>query len=116
MIQRYGLDFGTSNSAIAMLNGGGVRVFPIDPTAPNPAVASSVLFIDKNGGSYVGAEAIQQYVERNTGREIQRRRVSTGKTVETFYGEEFVQFDADVDLPGRFFQAIKSFLADESFD
>ena len=78
--------------------------------------ASSVLFIDRAGTSFIGAEAIDIFVERNTGREIQRRRVTLGQLIETAYGAEIVQFDADVDVPGRFFQAIKSFLADESFE
>lgn len=112
----YGLDFGTSNSAIAAFQNGGVILAPIDPTAANPQVASSVLFIDRAGNSFVGAEAIQVFVERNTGREIQRKRVTSGQLIDTAYGQEWVQFDADVDVPGRFFQAIKSFLPDEAFE
>lgn len=116
MIPRYGLDFGTSNSAIALAQNGAVKIFPIDARAANPAIASSVLFIDRAGNSFIGAEAIEVFVARNTGREIQRKRVSTGQVIETVFGEEYVQFDADVDVPGRFFQAIKSFLADEAFE
>lgn len=116
MKQRYGLDFGTSNSAIALAQNGAVKIFPIDVRAANPTIASSVLFIDRAGNSFIGAEAIEVFVARNTGREIQRKRVSTGQLIETVFGEEYVQFDADVDVPGRFFQAIKSFLADEAFE
>jgi hypothetical chaperone protein len=116
MTHCYGLDFGTSNSAIAAPHNGAVTLYPIDPRAANPNVASSVLFIDREGKSFVGAEAIDVFVERNTGREIQRKRVSSGQIIETAYGQELVQFDADVDAPGRFFQSIKSFLADESFE
>lgn len=112
----YGLDFGTSNSAIATVENGAVRLFAVDPEAANPTVASSVLFIDRAGNRYVGAEAIRLFVERNTGREIQRRRVTSGQLIETVFGQELVQFDADVDVPGRFFQAMKSFLADASFE
>ena len=32
---RFGLDFGTSNSAIAIWDGTGVRLLPIDPIAPD---------------------------------------------------------------------------------
>ncbi|OQY97223.1 MAG: hypothetical protein B6D41_03965 [Chloroflexi bacterium UTCFX4] len=116
MPQRYGLDFGTSNSAIALAQNGAVKIFPIDARAANPTIASSVLFIDRAGDSFIGAEAIEVFVARNTGREIQRKRVSTGQLIETVFGEEYVTFDADVDVPGRFFQAIKSFLADEAFE
>ncbi len=116
MTHRYGLDFGTSNSAIALAQNGAVKIFPIDAHAENPTVASSVLFIDRAGNSFIGAEAIEVFVERNTGREIQRKRVSSGQLIETVFGQEYVTFDADVDAPGRFFQAIKSFLADDAFE
>lgn len=116
MTSTYGLDFGTSNSAIATFQDGVVQLAPIDPTAANPQVASSVLFIDRAGNSFVGAEAVEVFVERNTGREITRKRVTSGQLIDTAYGQEWVQFDADVDVPGRFFQAIKSFLADEAFE
>lgn len=95
---------------------GRVLLFPIDARAPNPGVASSVLFIDRAGNTFFGAEAVEVFVERNTGREIQRKRVSSGQLIDTAYGQEWVQFDADVDAPGRFFQAIKSFLPDDSFE
>jgi hypothetical chaperone protein len=113
---RYGLDFGTSNSAIAITENGAARLLPIDPLAPNPGVAPSVLFITREGDAYIGGEAIQKFVALNTGREIVKTRVNTGKIVNTFYGDEWVQFDADVALPGRFFQSLKSFLRDDSFD
>ncbi len=116
MTHAYGFDFGTSNSAIAAPHNGAVTLYAIDPHAANPNVASSVLFIDRAGNSFVGAEAVREFVERNTGREILRKRVSSGQMIETAFGQEYVQFDADVDVPGRFFQAIKAFLADESFE
>jgi len=116
MDERYGLDFGTSNSSIAIAQDGAVRVLPVDPSSANPGVTSSVLFVDNKGNASVGSEAIRNFVEKNTGRKIVRRRVSSGKTIETTFGEEFVQFDADVDLPGRFFQAIKSSLPNELYE
>ncbi|MBI5879524.1 MAG: Hsp70 family protein [Chloroflexi bacterium] len=113
---RYGLDFGTSNSAIALAGIGAARVLPIDPAAPDPVVAPTVLFITREGDGLIGHEAIRAFVTRNAGREIVRKRVNTGQIISTHYGDEFVQFDADVDAPGRFFQSLKSFLRDESFD
>ena len=35
---RYGLDFGTSNSAIGIAENGRARLLPVDPLAPNPVV------------------------------------------------------------------------------
>lgn len=115
MDEVYGLDFGTSNSSIAILQHGYVRALPVDPAASNPAVTSSVLYVDDRGGSFIGAEAVRLFVEKNTGRLIIRRRVSSGKLVDTHYGQEYLQTDADADLPGRFFQAIKSSLPNDSY-
>jgi hypothetical chaperone protein len=112
----YGVDFGTSNSSIALVQPGGVHVLPVDPGAANPAVASSVLYIDRSSRSYIGSEAINLFVQNNTGREIVRKRVSSGEIIETVFGDEYVQFDVDVDIPGRFFQALKTFLKDDSFE
>ena len=117
---RYGLDFGTSNSAIGFAQNGRARLLPVDPLAPNPAVTPTVLFVEREGGLHIGTEAIEQFVARNAGREIVRKRVNTGKVIEQFYNESrhifMAKFDADVNLPGRFFQAIKSFLRDEAFE
>src|ERR1051325_10984041 len=112
----YGLDFGTSNSSIAIANGSAVTVLPIDPTAPNQKVASSVLYVEKNGHDFIGAEAIRKFVEQNTGREVRRQRVATGEIIQTVLGDEWVQFDVDLNLPGRFFQALKTYLKSESFE
>ncbi len=116
MRERYGLDFGTSNSSIAIHRNGGVQVLPVDPSSVNPRLASSVLFVDRQGQSWIGAEAIKVFVERNSGREIVRKRVSSGKIIETVFGDEYVTFDADTTIPGRFFQAIKTFLRDQSYE
>src|SRR6266571_5576778 len=107
---RYGLDFGTSNSAIAIADQGVARLLPIDPLAPNPAVTPSVLFVERDdGASYIGVEAIELFVALNSGREIVKTRVNTGKVIENFYNEMrqifIAKFDADLDLPGRFFQS-----------
>jgi hypothetical chaperone protein len=72
--------------------------------------------MDDKGQSFFGSEAIRLFVEKNTGRQIVRRRVTSGKLVNTYYGDELVQFDADVDIPGRFFQAIKSSLPNRLFE
>jgi len=112
----YGLDFGTSNSSIAIANGNIVTVLPIDPTAGNQKVASSVLYVEKSGQDFIGAEAIQKFVEQNTGREIKRQRVATGEIIQTVLGDEWVQFDVDLNPPGRFFQSLKTYLKTESFE
>ena len=116
MASAYGLDFGTSNSSIATADAGRTHVLPVDAGAANPQVVSSVLYVDRQGGVSIGAEAVRDFVEQNRNREIKKRTIASGRTVETELGEEMLRIEADVDLPGRFFQSTKSFLKDESFE
>src|SRR5689334_6540321 len=64
-----GLDFGTSNSALALPDG---RVLPLDASADNPRLFRSVLFFpDEERTTYVAAEAIARYLDDPSGRFIQ---------------------------------------------
>lgn len=113
---RYGLDFGTSNSSIAIFRNGQVELIPVDPLSPNPTTMRTLLFIEANGKAHIGEDAVATFVERNVGREIVRSRVVIPKIIETVFGDEYVQFDADTEIPGRFFQALKSSLKDDLYE
>ena len=64
-----GLDFGTSNSAVALPSG---EVLRIDPGALNPALFRTVLFFPEDTAEVLaGQEAIARYEEDNAGRFIQ---------------------------------------------
>ena len=64
-----GLDFGTSNSAVALPSG---QVLPIDPGALSPRLFRSVLFFPEEGrASLAGHAAIEEYLHRSEGRFIQ---------------------------------------------
>ena len=64
-----GVDFGTSNSALALPSG---EVLRIDPAAELPKMLRSVLFFpEAERRSYVGAEAIRLYLDEGAGRFIQ---------------------------------------------
>lgn len=64
-----GLDFGTSNSAVALPDG---RVLAIDPRAEASKLFRSVLYFpEETRESYAGAEAIELYLEEVSGRFIQ---------------------------------------------
>ena len=63
----YAIDFGTSNSLLAAANG--ERVFepiPLDPAAPDRTILRSILCFPDSGGSYVGVEALRQFVEHGS--------------------------------------------------
>ena len=117
MDEKYGLDFGTSNSSIAILQHGYLRALPVDPSALNPAVTSfrscsSIIAV-------VPSSARKRSVcswRRTPGARSSASGVSSGKLVDTDYGPEHVQFDADVDMPGRFFQAIKILPSQRMFE
>ncbi|MDB4968070.1 MAG: heat shock protein Hsp70 family [Myxococcales bacterium] len=64
-----GLDFGTSNSTVALPSG---EALPIDPTAPSPRLFRSVLFFPEEVKTILaGNAAIEEYLERSDGRFIQ---------------------------------------------
>src|SRR4051794_40606658 len=69
---RVGIDFGTANSAAAIVEGGGVRVVPVDPFADDPRLLRSVIFFPAEGAEVlVGGEAIARYLEEIDGRFLQ---------------------------------------------
>ncbi len=64
-----GLDFGTSNTALALPNG---AIVPIDPAATEPTLFRSVIFFPEDTKETLfGGEAIARYLEENAGRFIQ---------------------------------------------
>ena len=58
----FGLDFGTSNSVLAVASNGAVQVADIDPKSESPQVLKSVIFFDEEGRVFVGHDAIDQYL------------------------------------------------------
>jgi hypothetical chaperone protein len=64
-----GIDFGTSNSAVALPSG---EVLPIDAVAPDPRLFRSVLFFpDGQRDVLAGENAIVEYLDNGEGRFIQ---------------------------------------------
>ena len=111
---RFGLDFGTSNSALAIFDGASVRLLPIDPVGGD--TMPSVLYVRRDGTTAVGHPAIASFLADNRDRGTVRREfkplgitmVSSNprqKTVEAM-------ILTDVSSPGRFFQSLKTFLGD----
>jgi hypothetical chaperone protein len=112
--RRFGLDFGTSNSAVAMSDGATVQLLPIDPIGGD--TLPSVLYVRRDGTVQIGHPAIQAFLADNLARGPIKREfkllgitmVSSNprqKTVEA-------RILADVSSPGRFFQSLKTFLGD----
>jgi hypothetical chaperone protein len=110
---RFGLDFGTSNTSLAVSDGESARVLPIDEVAG--ATMPTILYVRRDGSSLVGRAAIDAYLTDERSRGPVRRQVKllgirmassdnkTSRPVEA-------HILADVDAPGRLFQSLKSFL------
>jgi hypothetical chaperone protein len=112
---RFGLDFGTSNSALAVHDGRDVRLLPIDPIAGD--TLPSVLYVRRDGEVSIGHPAIQAFLADNRDRgPVKRefrllgiRMASSDKEQPTVEAHILT----DVASPGRFFQSLKTFLGDE---
>ena len=113
-----GIDFGTSNSSVAVYDGRAVRLLDLDVHAKDPRVMRSLLYIPRDGEIVSGQQALDLYTEQNTGREVRMERRYLREVKMTFSDMEVVK-DAyamvDVNEPGRLFQSLKRFLAVTSF-
>ena len=113
---RFGLDFGTSNTSLAVWDGTRSEVLPLDPLAG--VAMPTVLYVRRDGTSLVGRPGIEAYLEDNRTRgPIKREFVSLGVKLESSNKYQRGPVEAliltDVASPGRLFQALKSFLGDK---
>jgi hypothetical chaperone protein len=111
---RFGLDFGTSNTSVAVWDGDRSTVLPIDPLAG--AAMPTVLYVRRDGSSIVGRQAIDAYLADNRQRgPVTREFKPLGVKMESSNPRqktvEAVIY-TDTSSPGRLFQALKTFLGD----
>ena len=109
---RFGLDFGTSNTSLAVSDGSGVRLLPIDEIAGE--TMPTILYVRRDRSALVGRPAIEGYLadERTRG-PVKRQVKLLGFKMESsnpFQKPVEANILADVDAPGRLFQSLKSFL------
>ena len=129
-----GIDFGTSNSSVALVEDGAVRVLPIDPLNDSPTSLPSLLYISRDGEEIVGRAAADTFIERNVDREVLVRAVELGVHIDGYVGGEMdnefgaVRKEGDemteavtaramveVNSPGRLFQSLKTSLRMREF-
>lgn len=114
-----GMDFGTTNSGMAVYDGRAVRLLPIDPANTNPAVARSALYITNDQSVAIGRGAVTRYFEQNLGRPIRLERVWVGEIEMVF--AELPAFIRDVYAwvdalsPGRLFLSFKTALREAHY-
>jgi molecular chaperone DnaK (HSP70) len=71
------MDFGTTNSGMAVYDGKGLQLIPLDPSNHNPHVARTALYITNDSYVHIGRGATDKYYEQNLNRpsHIERVRV-----------------------------------------
>ncbi|MGI8586684.1 MAG: Hsp70 family protein [Chloroflexia bacterium] len=107
---RLGIDFGTSNTSVALFDGRRVTLFPIDPANYAPQTCRSLLYMRRVGGRFIGKEALKTYFADNTDRPHRWVRQVVGRHE---YVSEFTKvgnfyLDVDEAEPGRFFESLKT--------
>jgi hypothetical chaperone protein len=119
MGRRVGIDFGTSNSGVAVSDGRQVRVLPLDPKNPAPEVVKSILYITRDYKVTIGQEAVELYYKHNINRPRRFVRKRAGELeyrgADVFYVTD-VYVTVDELQPGRLLQYIKTALRSQDYN
>ena len=118
MSLKVGIDFGTSNSGVAIYRNGKVELLPIDRQNVLPEVVKTVLYITREYQTYIGQEAIAQYYRNNVNRQRRYVRQWAGE-IDYVGGElEYVRdmyVYVDELKPGRLMQYLKTALRKDGY-
>lgn len=118
MSVKVGIDFGTSNSGVALYDGQRVRLLPVDPKNAIPEVIKTVLYITKDYRAMIGQEAVEAYYRDNVNR--QRRFVKQWAGEIDVYGGD-MHYVRDIFVyvdelkPGRLLQYLKTALRKDGY-
>lgn len=118
MTLKVGLDFGTSNSGVAVYDGQRVKLLPLDPKSVLPEVVKTVLYITRDYRSSIGQEAVESYYRDNVNR--QRRYVKQWageidvRGADMHYVRDIYVY-VDELQPGRLLQYLKTILRIEKY-
>lgn len=118
MSVKVGIDFGTSNSGVALYDGQRVRLLPVDPKNVIPEVIKTVLYITKDYRATIGQEAVEAYYRDNVNR--QRRFVKQWAGEIDVYGGD-MHYVRDIFVyvdelkPGRLLQYLKTALRKDGY-
>ncbi|MFZ0533563.1 MAG: Hsp70 family protein [Anaerolineales bacterium] len=113
-----GIDFGTSNSGVAIYQGNRVQVLPIDSKNIVPEVVKTILYITQDFKHFIGQEAVELYYKHNINR--QRRFVKKWSGEIDYRGSDMhyvrdIYVYVDELQPGRMMQFIKTALRSEKY-
>ncbi len=111
-----GMDFGTTNSGMAVFDGDKVKILPLDPSNTNPSVLRTALYITNEQAVHIGRSAVDHYYEHNIGRIVKTRKVWIGE-IEVYAEDLYYVTDAyawiDISEPGRLLLSVKTRLREE---
>jgi hypothetical chaperone protein len=111
---RIGMDFGTTNSGVAVYDGDQVYVLPLDPVTQSNTLRS-VVYLTRHHELYIGQDAINRYNDQNINRERRMVRKQVGRVEMEFAEVGNISTDVHVMVdeldPGRLMHSLKSALA-----
>lgn len=115
---KVGIDFGTSNSGVALYDGQRVKLLPVDPKNVLPEVIKTVMYITRDYRTSIGQEAVENYYRDNVNR--QRRFVKQWAGEIDVYGSDMhyvrdIYVYVDELQPGRLLQYLKTILRKEKY-
>jgi len=115
-----GLDFGTTNSTLAVFDGERISYIDIDMLSSDPYIMPTALYLNREFAPAIGTEAIYQYLMENEGRQIRLSREDLGE-IEVSYGElgmhqVAIHAYVDRDMPGQLFHGLKRWLGDPGLE
>jgi hypothetical chaperone protein len=119
MSTKVGIDFGTSNSSVAVYDGQQVHLLPVDPKNVIPEVIKTVLYVTKEYRALIGQEAVEHYYRDNVNR--QRRFVKQWageidvRGADMFYVRDIYVY-VDELKPGRLLQYLKTALRKDGYN
>ncbi len=113
-----GIDFGTSNSGVAVYRDGQVSLLPLDKDNVQPEVVKTVLYLTRDGDASIGQEAIARYYRDNVNRQRRFVRQWAGE-IDVVGGDMYFVRDVFVIVdelkPGRLLQYIKTALRKDGY-
>jgi hypothetical chaperone protein len=120
-----GVDFGTTNSAVASFDGESVKLVQLETDGP---IMPTATYIDREFHTKTGNDAIRQYIEDNTGRTVElvpevigqasvlvAERSSTSREAAEILTQDVYSQSSFIDLglKGRLFRGVKRLLGDK---
>jgi hypothetical chaperone protein len=116
---KVGIDFGTSNSGVAIYDGRQVYALPINKLSLTPDVVKTILYITRDQTCYIGQEAIDLYYQHNVRRPRRFVKKWVGEIeyvgAEMYYIQDVYVFIDELQ-PGRLLQFIKTGLRLEDYE